>query len=467
VRAIVPGKRDPIFPTPKLARDSYLMSVHEMTPEAVSGVVQVLLEGWPGQLPPHLHRGLLQVYSTLQVDGTRVTLGAAPAQKDRDWTRAHMLAVHPDYSGKLRVLLGNLSRGVEPEVAYKNAFAMTAEEIERAVDRYMETGQYGTIPAPSRPVNPRRELIGKPMEENAAKLAQADLLFAHGQPGAREAYQALNLQEGLGLIDRKQELLKDATSARALYEYARMVPALDAKRAALTKAAAANKRWAEPWKMLASVETHPAQKLSALRKVVELEPQVAANWIALAQLQEEAKQYAEAAKSWAIAERASVDPTERDRVRQNRLAGETKRLEAQIAAREEVRRKAEAEITALRERALMEIRKAEARANEGKPIIDPKGLDEYREGPNTKRVSGVLVRVDCQGQTARLFVASGKQTVRLFVPDPGQVELAGGGQMAFPCGSQPAGRKVGIDYTPREDKAQGTTGDAVRIEFSK
>jgi hypothetical protein len=331
----------------------------------------------------------------------------------------------------------------------------------------MEAGQYGTIAAPSRPVNPRRELIGKPLDEAAARLAQADLLFSNGQPGARAAYQALNFSEGIGLVDNNAELLRDAASARALYESARLATAVDVKRAALMKAASANKRWAEPWKMLVTLEQHPAQRLSALRKVVELEPQVSANWIALAHLQEEAKQFSEAAKSWAIAERASNDPAERERVRQSRLAGQAKRVEAQIAEREEVRRKAEAEINALRERALIEIRAAEARANAGKPIIDPKGLDEYREGPNANRVGGILVRVDCQGKSARLFVASGKQTVRIFVPDPGQVELAGGGQMAFTCGAQPAGRKVTIDYTPRQDKAQGTVGDVVRIEFGK
>jgi hypothetical protein len=125
LRLVLVEKRDPQYLTPKLGRDAYMMSAYELTPEAVTNVVKLLLDNWPGQLPPDLERGLLQVYSTVKIDGTRITLGTPPATKDRDWSRAHMLSVHPDYSGKLRVLLGNLSKGVEPEVAYKNAFAMT------------------------------------------------------------------------------------------------------------------------------------------------------------------------------------------------------------------------------------------------------------------------------------------------------------------------------------------------------
>jgi hypothetical protein len=246
----------------------------------------------------------------------------------------------------------------------------------------------------------------------------------------------------------------------------RNVPA-EEKRALLLQAAAANKRWAEPWKLLAAIEAHPAQRLNALRKVAELEPRPTANWVALAQAQEEAKQFAEAAKSWAIAERSAPDPAEREQIRQFRLAGESKRIEAQIAAREEARRKVEEELQALRNKALMEIRAAEAKANAGRPVIDPRGLDEYKEGPGTEKIAGTLTRIDCLGKPARLHIVSGKQTTRLLVPDPGQVALGGGGEMSFTCGAQRGGRRVTVEYTPRKDSAQGTTGDVVTLEFTR
>jgi tetratricopeptide (TPR) repeat protein len=465
-----------------MGRDAYMMSVTTMTPEVVTGVVKLLLDGWTGQLPPPIERGLLQLYSTIEIDGTRIRVGAVPVQKDRDWVRAHLFAVHPDYSGKLRVLLANLSRGVERDVAYRNAFAQTADEIERAVDRYMAAGQYGTVPGYSRPLNPRRELMGREVEDSVGQLALADLQLANNTSGAGPAYESLlrakpdmqEAQEGPGLLairegrkDQALQKLKGAVSAWALLQYAEIAPDTDAKRSALQKAAAANKRWAEPHRRLAKLETHPAQKLAALRKAAELDPRAAEVWIELAELQENAGQFPEAAKSWAAAERTTDDPNERNRIRQRRLAGEKKRVEAQIAAREEARRKTEEELQALRNKALLDIRAAEARANAGKPVIDPSTLDEYKEGPSSQKISGTLTRVECLGTQARLHVTSGRQTTRLLVADPGQVALSGGGQISLTCGVQRPGRAVTVEYQPRKDAGQGIAGDALTVEFTK
>ena len=483
VRVLVLKDRAAVHPTPRLGRDAYMMSITEMNPEAVSGVVRILLDGWPGYLPPHIHRGLVQLYSTLEVDGTRIRVGVPPAQKDRDWTRAHLFAVHPDYSGKLRVLLGNLSRGVEAEIAYRNAFAQTADQIEKAVDAYMSAGEYNTVPGHSKPMNPRRELLPKEVDDSVGQLAQADLQLANAHPEAQAAYAAIlkanpdsaEAREGLGLValqagrkDEAREQLKHSASAHGLVEYAKLLSETEPKRAALLKAASLNKRWAEPHDLVAALETHPAQRIAALRKSAELAPRNADTWMALADLQEQQQQFAEAAKSWAAAERTTDDPAERDRIRQFRLAGEKKRVDAQIAAREAARRKSEEEIQALRNKALLDIRAAEARANAGKPVIDPSTLGAYKEGPNTVKVSGVLSRVDCIGQQAVLHVTSGKQVTRLFVAEPGQVALAGGGQLALTCGPQRGGgRKVTIDYLPRPDPTQNTVGDTQLIEFGR
>lgn len=479
VRVLVGGRKTPQYPALGFGRDSWIASASEPGPVLSASLAQILLDAWPGNLPPHLRRGLVSLYSTLQVEGTRVTLGLPPQARDRDWTRAHMLAVHPDYSGKLRVLLGNLGRGVESDIAYRNAFETSSAGIEKAVDAYMTTGQYGTIPAPSRAVTVR-QFLGKPLDAVAGQIVTADLLLANGQASARDLYasalkskpDSVEAQEGLGLIavksgqkDEGRKLLAAAQSAAALVEFARLETDPALKRQALLRAAHANPRWAEPHKLLATIETHPAQKLAALRKAAQLESQNPANWVALAIAQEEANQLAEAARSWAAAERSTDDPAERERIRQSRLAGEQHRDEAVRAEREAARRKAEQELEDLRQRALMNIRKAEAKANEGKPVLDARQLDEYKEGPQTKKVSGVLARVDCLGIEARLHIASGRDSTRILVPDPSKVAISGGGELSFGCGVQKPARKVAVEYTPRKDARQGTSGDAVTIEF--
>jgi hypothetical protein len=112
----------------------------------------------------------------------------------------------------------------------------------------------------------------------------------------------------------------------------------------------------------------------------------------------------------------------------------------------------------LKNRALMEIRKAEARATAGKPGIDDKTLDVYKETPNEK-VSGVLARVDCQGSQATLHVQTGRSVMKLSVADPTTVEITGGGEKSFACGVQKPARKVEVEYEP------GAIKKVTRIAF--
>ena len=464
---VVKGQRAQVYPTLRLSRDAWLASITSMNPETTASLVKVLLDSWPGHIPPNIERGLISLLSTLQVSGTRVTLGAVPAQKDRDWSRVHMLSVHPDYSGKLRVLLGNLGRGVERDVAFSNAFQKSAEEIEREVDRYIEAGKYDTAPVSGRPISAQRQFIPKEVEEIVGQVALADAA------ASAAAYQAIlkrspgnaEAREGLGMLEQSIANLAQAKSARALVVRAGITKELMEKKSSLAAAAKANPRWVDPQRQLAALETHPAQRLAVLRTITAIEPRNPANWVALAEAQEVNNQFPEAAKSWTAAERATDDPTARTRIREARAASEDRRVQQQIAERDEVRRKAEQELQDLRNRALMEIRKAEARANEGKPVIDRRTLDEYKDGPQTSKLTGVLQRVDCMGDQARLYVASGGQMTRIMVPDGNKVEIKGGGERALACGVQKPARKVVVHYTPKNDPKQGTTGEAATIEF--
>jgi hypothetical protein len=476
VRVLVVPRNTTVYLEPKLGRDAYMLSMQEPAPVLAAAMTDLLIRTSPAYVPPHLHRGFVSLFSTLEVDGTRLTLGAPAQASDRDWARAHMLAVDPEFSGKVRVLLRNLGSGMERDIAYRNAFGREPDEVERSVDRYLKAGQFGTVAAPSRPINYRRDFRAREVEPLQAQLAEADLLLAHGRPEARAAYQAAlkiapesaEVTEGLGLLDlaagqveQARARLEKSTGARGLYELARLTK----KPEYAAKSGKTNPKWAEPLKLSAELETHPAQQLASLRKAAELEPHNAKTWQALAELQEKNKQFVEAAKSWAAAERATDDPNERERLRQARLAGEEQRREAERAAREEQRRQSEAEMAALRNKALAAIREAEARANEGKPVIDASTLEEYKEGPDTKSLSGVLTRVECLGQNARLHVNAGKSATKLLVRDPGQVAISGGGQKMLGCGPQKPARKVTVEYMPKPDSQLGTTGEVTTITF--
>jgi hypothetical protein len=468
---LLEDKRARLFPEVKLARDAYVASIKASNPATTISVTKLLLDSFPGHIPPNLERGLLSLLSTL---------GAVPAQMDRDWSGVHMLAVHPDYSGKLRVLLGNLGRGIDRDVAFQNAFQKSPEDVESDLNRYIEAGQYGTTPLSGKPISAQRQFRPKEVDESVGRIALADVLLAHSDPGATAAYQtilkskadSIEAREGLGLMEAQARRPKEAAanlaqakSARALLVAAEVTEDLAGKKSLLAAAAKANPKWAEPQRQLARVESHPAQKLAALRAAAQIEPRNPANWIALAEAQEANNQFADAGKSWSAAERATDDPNARDDIRRARTASEDRRVAQQIATRDAERRKTEQELQDLRNKALLEIRKAEARANEGKPVIDPRTLEEYKEGLKPSKLTGSLQRVDCLGSQARLHLVSGKRVTRILVVDPGQVEIRGGGERALPCGVQKPARPVAVHYTPRSDASKETAGEAVRIEF--
>lgn len=203
--------------------ESTVSSAGLMTDRFLYQLGSIFLEATAGPMPEWADRGLLTLLSTLEVDGTRIILGGPPpeAQRDRDWARMHMLAVQPEYSGKLRVLLANLQRGADPDPSFWNAFEKPRSEIERQVDAYLAAGQFETISVSGRPINPERDFQGKP-----APLAG---------PETKSAV----------------DLLEEGD---------------------LAAASKANPHWGEPVFRAALKEADAGKRLAGIRKAVELEP---------------------------------------------------------------------------------------------------------------------------------------------------------------------------------------------------
>jgi hypothetical protein len=473
-----------VYPEMKLARDNYVASVPALGPETVAGLTRILIDSNAGRMPVGVENGLIELFSTLDVDGTRVTLGVKPAQPDRDWSRVHMLSVEPVYSGKLRVLLGNLQQGVDAEPAYRNAFERTQQQIETQLNSYIEAGKYGTVGLSGKPIDVKRQLYAKTPDAAAVELARADLLFANGDSKAAAAYRALaggspESSEGLGLIALKQNKTAEARthleaatkagskSARVWFEWSRLTADAAQKRAALAKAAELNPRWSVPIVELASLETQPLGKVAVLKKAAGVSARDSAYWHLLAETQEAAAQFPDAAKSWAMADRAAQDSQEREAIHQARLVNQQKRLDREEADKREAARKAEQELNDLRNKALTDIRAFEAKANAGqKPLDSNAKLGEYQETSKPQKVSGVLLQVDCIDQRARLRIqTTEKKPVQILVPDPMKVVIHGGKDLSLDCGPQKPAREVTVEYYPRADRKLGTLGDVISIQY--
>jgi hypothetical protein len=459
IRLIVlkPGKQVNQFPSVKMGRDSYVASFTSITPETVTDITRILIDANAGRMPQGIELGLVSLFSTLIVDGTKVVVGAPPATKDRDWSRAHMLTVDPAYNGRLRVLLGNLQKGMDAEPAYKNAFEKTPQQVDEQLNEYIQQGKYETTPLSGRPLDRTRQFYAKIPDPFHVALAQADVLLAHNTPGYREAYTALLNQkagapephEGLGNFEAAVKA--DSKNARTYLELGKQTSDAAQKKAAFAKASLLNPRWAEPFVLQAEAETVPFRKVPLLKTATQLAPRNASYWRMLAEAQEATSQFADAGKSWGSAERATESIEERTLIHQQRQQGEARRLDLQAKEKMEAKRREEQEKQDLKNRSLAEIRAFEAKANEGQAPLDPNvKLGEYHEEKPTV-INGVLVRVDCSGKQAKLHVVGDdKKTKQVTVRDPSKVAIRGGGEKSLGCGVQRPARPLTIESLANE-----------------
>src|SRR5579862_964086 len=148
-----------------------------VTPTVNRETARLLLEANTARMPAEIERGLLAVFSTIQVNGIRTTLGrpVPPAERTKDWALVDMLATETEYYGKLRVIIYNLRRGVDPEAAYRNAVAKSPAEIAKLADQFLAAGHFQTFDVSPRPMS-ERDFPEKPVEPAVARLALADLL---------------------------------------------------------------------------------------------------------------------------------------------------------------------------------------------------------------------------------------------------------------------------------------------------
>jgi tetratricopeptide (TPR) repeat protein len=228
------------------------------------------------------------------------------------------------------------------------------------------------------------------------------------------------------------------------------------------EAAQKNPRWAEPYARAAAREPGPVRRAYLLKKAAELKPRDPGLWQQLAISQAEAKQYADAEKSWRAAERVARSDEERERIAKAREEFEQARFEAEAAERARRRKEEQDELDRLKREALERIREAEQKASQGG--LEGKKIEPWWEGPPTQTFLGTLESVACQGQRARLTLkdAAGKTAV-MVITDAGKVVILGAGQqqVQLSCGVQKPARRVKIEYTARA----GGAAEVVSVEF--
>ena len=446
-------------------------------------LTRLFLESNTARMPEDFERGLVDFFSTLEVTGIRITAGRPPEAPNLDWARVHLLVVDPEYFGKLRVLLFNLRKGVDPEPAYRNAFGKAPAAIETQAKSHLAAGNFQTTQLSSRALS-QSDFGERQISDSDARLARADLLAG---PQSAAEYEALlrakahvaEAEEGLGLLalrDRRPDdarrrfeaaIAAGSASARCYLEYARLEPDNEKATQALLKAAGVNPKLDEPFALMAQRDTDPRKRLAHWKAAAERDPRNASYWQALAEGYLSEHDYAAAAKAWTSGEQAATDPAQRATMRQARLAVEQQRLDYEAAERQRATDEQNREIERLKAEARAEVRALEEKYNEGKPGEPQAGpAVAWWDGPRpTGKAHGSLKQVDCLGKQARLLVeGDDRATVKLLVTDPAKIMILGGGEHTLGCGPQKS-RRVVVEYFPKPDAKLATAGEVATIEF--
>ncbi|MFN0104279.1 MAG: hypothetical protein ACKV2U_19610 [Bryobacteraceae bacterium] len=410
--AVVQRKNNAEVGEVRLARESYLLTlpVGVVPVGVMEQLTLLLLRENTATMDVSVERGVAKAFSTLQVQGPRVTLGAAPREKDLEWARMHLLLTDPRFSGSARVLLSNFGKGVDGDAAWRNTVGMLQKDFDKEARTYLAAGAFGTIALTGKPVDPRR-IRGEELEDDEVRLLLADLAGTSSPTGAR----------ALAAQDTKESL---------------------------EKAWRLNPRWSLPHEMLARHEDRLSDKAQRFRKAAELAPREVRLWRLAAQAFEAAELPAEAAKMWFGAERAAGSPTERAALKEIRLAMDRKRVEAEEDERRKVQEAEARELQRLKDEAVTRIREAEAKANAGGSKSSGKVVDWW-DGPKPDAsLRGKLLRVDClKGNVLRLAIGADLKTATLLtVKEAGKIVITGNGTVDLGCGAQKAPRAVTVEY---------------------
>jgi hypothetical protein len=467
-----------------LGRDRYAIVLAEknaVPPAVFSELTRLLLNSNTNRMPAAFEHGLVEFFSTFDVSGIHITVGAPPPHPDLDWARVHLLVVAPENFGRLRILLYNLRKGVDEDPAFRNAFGKSAAEVEALAKQHLAAGNFRTTTISSLPMAPA-DFHEKPIADADMRLARADLLA--GEQSAAEYRSLLNdhlkvaeSQEGLGLLALREHrndeargyfaaaMESGATSARCYIEYARLEPDAEKANQALLRAAGINPKLDEPFALMAQRDTDPAKRLAHWKAAAERDPRNTSYWQALAECYLADRNFSEASKAWREAEQAATDPAQRERMRQARLSVEGQRLDYEAAEKQRQAEEDARELARLKAQAQANLHAAEDKVNGGAAKPVPNAVPWW-DGPHPSgKITGNLTQVDCLGKQARLVVVGeDRKLVKLLVSDPAQIVIAGSNEAKLGCGIQKP-RRVTIEYFPKPDARLATAGEVATIEF--
>ena len=389
----------------------YLSLKDDIGPEWNARIVRLLIENNLGRMPREIEDGLAATLSTAEVSGTHIIIGQPPAKQDLTWARMHFLITSETYRARVRVVIANLEKGVDLDVALKNSLSKSAAEIEADAKAHLDAKFVPTFDLSGKPLNASRDFTPRVPDEDVMRRVLAEK--------------------------------SGPETAMGLFEAGKFAEAIKVQ-----------PEWSAPYRELAKTESDPGRKGGLMKKAAELAPRDSAVWTEFAVLMADYERWLDADKAWAQAQRAAEDPQQREAIQAKRRDLTDRRLEAEEAARREAKAAEEREIQRLKNETIANIQAAERKASGGRSIDPSTKVHDWWDGPQPDaKLQGTLTRVDCKAGRFGLSIQVDGKAVLLSVPDPKALVVTGGTSPTLACGIQKPARNVEVEYFEKTKQA--------------
>jgi len=482
IRIMLTSKDGNPYPNPRFIRrgSQYLLVTSPRAAMPLGQVAGLLIDANTPRLPPEVESGLIQLLSTLEAHGSRVTWGGPPAHPDLAWARMQLFATKFQYSASFHIFVTALRGGSTLAAAERNAFGKSSSELESEAQANLAAGNWSPVPVSGRPLDPKRDfgehmlaavicdvylgdwtLESKPTAAEAAYKAAIEAGGTAAPLGYEGLAEAAELRKEDAKVDWDNAVRAGSHSAPVYVAAGKGLPETEAV-PLLKRAGQLNDRWAEPVYLQAQLAPAPAEKESLLKAAIKLDPRATAYWVELAQLQTVAGEGTAAQGSWLRAEDSAPSDAERERVHQLHIANEAQRL---TAAEEAARRDRESVHIAdaqAQNSELARIHAAEQKANQALEKEaggdKPSGVVDWNSLAQEKKLAGTLTRVDCLKKGWRLSVKdkSGNVT-QLFLSSETNASLS--------CGLQAHVVRVVLAYRSSIDDDIHTVGEINSLQI--
>jgi hypothetical protein len=410
-----------------------------------------------------------------------VTWGGKPAHADLNWARIQLFATKFEYGTSFHIFLNALKGGSTLRAAEHNAFAKDATELEKEAAANLAKGDWQPASVSGRPLDPKHDFGEHSLDSALAQVYVADTQLSADPKTAETAYKAaVDAGAGgptaalgyAGLAQVAKLNREDATSflesavrarSRSAPVYIALAADADAAEALplLKKAAQLNPLWAEPVFRQAQFASGE-DKGALLKRATQLDPRISQYWVELAQWQTLNGHASAAPGSWLRAEDSAHNEAERARIHQLRMDSEEQRLDAADRERRREREELHQADQRAQDAEAQRIHAAEQKANQAVNAeagsTAPGEVVPWSSVVPHKKLQGLLVKVDCLHNGARLAVKSrAGQVTQLFLADTSAMKLA--------CGVQSAPRSVSLSYAAQPDEERHTAGEVTEIAW--